>query len=94
MKKFQINKIFERVHNIQTGYAYSFKKRYCSKRLYNTGAWYIKAKTIKINIEAQPKLLWTFFEDNGANIFIPAGVNESSTICENSPKNIASMISI
>ena len=27
MKKVQINKIFERVHNIQTGYAYSFKKR-------------------------------------------------------------------
>ena len=39
------------------------------------------------NIMLIPKFLRTFFEDNGANILIPAGVNESRTMCENNPKN-------
>jgi hypothetical protein len=42
----------------------------------------------------KPKFLKTFLEDMGAKIFIPAGVNESRTICENNPKNNDRTISI
>lgn len=50
--------------------------------------------TINRNIILLPKFLYTFLEETGANILIPAGVNESKTIWENKPKNKAKTISI
>ena len=41
-----------------------------------------------------PKFLYTFLEDNGANILIPAGVNESRIIWDNNPKNRLKIISM
>ena len=43
-------------------------------------------------IETYPNFLNTFFEDNGANILTPAGVNESKRICENTPSSNAKNI--
>ena len=47
-----------------------------------------------MKIMLNPKFLYTFLEDTGAKILIPAGVNESRTIWENMPKNKLKTISI
>lgn len=52
------------------------------------------AISIRMKMQINPNLLWTFFEDIGAKILIPAGVNESMTTCENNPKNNARTISM
>ena len=47
-----------------------------------------------MNIEAIEKFLWYSLDDIGANNLTPAGVVASRTMCENSPKNRESTISI
>ena len=53
----------------------------------------VKLNKIAIIINIKRKIianfLWTFFEEIGAKILIPAGVNESRIIWENKPKNNA-----
>ena len=47
----------------------------------------------KSTIDKVPNCLWDFLEDNGANNFIPEGLNESRTISLNNPKNNPTAIS-